>query len=172
MTATQTERNRRWLEKRPDYFADWYARHPGYRSWRAMRDRCTNPNSPNWAYYGGRGITVCARWDDYETFMADMGQRPSPDHTLDRLDPDKDYEPGNVRWATASEQQRNKRHSVPPAVLDRIRSELAAGNTLRGTAAALNADGIQAPRGGRWYGVTVKLAAVRAALDSDQAPTQ
>jgi len=65
-----------------------------------------------WASYGGRGITVCARWDSYENFRADVGPRPSPAHTLDRIDNDRGYEPGNVRWATPVEQARNRRGNV------------------------------------------------------------
>jgi hypothetical protein len=65
---------------------------------------------PSYPQYGGRGITVCERWrSDFSAFLADMGERPSLDHSIDRLDNDGNYEPGNCRWATRSEQQQNKR---------------------------------------------------------------
>lgn len=83
---------------------------PEYQSWRSMIQRCENPNAYDYARYGGRGITVCERWRScFENFLADMGPRPSPQHTLDRIDPNRNYEPGNCRWATKAEQSRNVR---------------------------------------------------------------
>ncbi len=79
-----------------------------YRAWQAMLNRCRRAKNANYRYYGGRGITVADRWQSFEAFLADMGSRPSPRHSLDRINPDGNYEPGNCRWATASEQQRNK----------------------------------------------------------------
>lgn len=77
-----------------------------------MWRRCTNPRRPQFRYYGGRGIRVCERWRDFSVFLSDMGERPSPAHSPDRIDNDRGYEPGNVRWATQREQTRNRRTNV------------------------------------------------------------
>lgn len=81
---------------------------PEFRAWASMIQRCLNPNSSRYYRYGGRGITICARWQSFEAFFADVGRRPAPEYSIDRIDNDGDYEPANVRWATRSEQQRNK----------------------------------------------------------------
>jgi hypothetical protein len=83
-----------------------------HRAWVEMRQRCSNPRRVGWKYYGGRGIRVCWRWlslDGFQNFLEDMGPRPSPEHSLDRIDNDSHYEPGNVRWATKTEQSKNRR---------------------------------------------------------------
>ncbi len=81
----------------------------GYYSWIKLRNRCYNPKNQDFQYYGGRGVRVCQRWDSFANFIEDMGPRPSKAHSIDRIDPNGDYEPGNCRWATVAEQNRNKR---------------------------------------------------------------
>lgn len=84
-----------------------------YGVWRNIIDRCTNRRGGAWKDYGGRGITVCDKWrHDYPAFLRDVGRRPSPAHSIDRFpNNDGNYEPGNVRWATRAEQNRNMRNN-------------------------------------------------------------
>lgn len=79
-----------------------------YDTWRCMRRRCEQPSNNRYYLYGARGITVCARWQSFENFLEDMGERPAG-KTLDRINTDGNYEPSNCRWATMKEQAANRR---------------------------------------------------------------
>lgn len=83
---------------------------PEHRAWVHMKQRCTNPKKKEYPHYGGRGISVCQEWAaSFMAFYMHVGPRPSPLHSIDRIDVDKGYEPGNVRWATQQEQIDNTR---------------------------------------------------------------
>lgn len=86
------------------------SRTPEYKAWIAMRQRCANPRASGYRHYGGRGIRVCDEWEhSFAAFLECVGPRPSPEHSIDRIDVDGHYEPGNVRWATINEQASNRR---------------------------------------------------------------
>lgn len=81
---------------------------PIYKTWKRMKDRCSNPNNKNYKYYGGRGIKVCDRWvNSFENFYEDMGDKPKG-LVIDRINNDGNYEPNNCRWVTITENNRNK----------------------------------------------------------------
>jgi hypothetical protein len=93
-----------------------------------MLQRCTNPRNPNFKHYGERGISVCAHWHTFANFLADVGLRPGRQFSLDRYpDNDGNYEPGNVRWATRSEQMKN----IRPDLKEKAKKNLARGNEVR-----------------------------------------
>lgn len=94
---------------------------PEYAIWVSMIQRCTNKRCAAYKLYGARGITVARRWYDYRNFIADVGERPSEDLSLERIDNDKGYEPGNVRWATTHDQNRNRRGNWKITYRDEIR---------------------------------------------------
>jgi hypothetical protein len=84
-----------------------------YTAWQSMKDRCFNTNNQAYKNYGGRGLTVCDRWlESFENFLEDVGEAPSPKHSIDRINNDKNYEPGNVRWALRSTQLFNRRIEI------------------------------------------------------------
>lgn len=88
-------------------------RTPEHGTWTWMRNRCLNPTNQRYSEYGGRGIKICERWlESFENFFADMGPRPSPQHSIERENNNGNYEPGNCKWATRTEQNRNSRQNV------------------------------------------------------------
>lgn len=103
---------------------------PTYRTWKEMRQRCLNPKSDKFQWYGGRGISICSQWESFEQFLADMGERP-PRHTLDRIENDGNYEPSNCRWATQVEQTRKQpKNKLSEALAAELRADHAAGMTF------------------------------------------
>jgi hypothetical protein len=124
-----------------------YTKTPTYGSWQNMRTRCENPKSTQWKWYGALGVKVCDRWKTFGLFLQDMGERPSPSHTLDRYPNNTgDYEPGNVRWATKTEQCRNRKSTRAVIRSDGVRfpsmpeAAEAVGGDHKGIWAACNGD--------------------------------
>lgn len=89
-----------------------YQPSPEYRAWLDIKKRCLNPNNASYPRYGGRGITMYEPWQtDVKAFIAHVGRRPSPKHSIDRIDNARGYEPGNVKWSTTAEQLMNRRNT-------------------------------------------------------------
>jgi hypothetical protein len=88
------------------------SRTPEHMVWGTLIQRCTNPNSRKYKSYGGRGLTVCDEWKEFSNFIRDMGPRPSPKHSIDRIDNNKGYFPSNCRWATCEQQAGNTRRNI------------------------------------------------------------
>ena len=87
-------------------------RHPVYTCWEHMKRRCFNPKNKDYKHYGGRGITICKRWLKLENFVKDMGEKPTPKHSLDRINNDGNYCKKNCRWATMMQQHNNRRGNL------------------------------------------------------------
>lgn len=104
------QRNTNAGEANPAYRHGMW-RTPTYKSWSCMIQRCSNPKNTRYKFYGARGIAVCARWKDFSHFLADMGERPSLQHSIDRMDPAGNYEPRNCRWLLKAAQAANRRNS-------------------------------------------------------------
>jgi hypothetical protein len=109
----RVKRKRAWRVSNPGIRRElnkkWHAAHPLYATWSNMIQRCTNPRNARFFDYGGRGISVCGRWLTFQNFEADMGVRPTPAHSLDRVNNDGNYQPDNCEWATKSKQRLNSR---------------------------------------------------------------
>lgn len=113
-----------------------YQKSSEYQIWRHIRARCRDPKNTRYSYYGGRGITVCDRWfDSFEAFRADMGPKPHPSYSVERVDNNGPYSPENCRWASKTEQARNTRRNriITVRGQDRVLAEIAEATGLNET---------------------------------------
>lgn len=144
----------------------WAVKHgmihaPEYESWRCMKYRCNNHKNANYYLYGGRGIKVCKRWESFQNFYADMGAKPTAQHSLDRKNNNGNYEPSNCRWATPTEQQRNSRQNRQWKIAGVIYNSLAEASEKTGIHRAT----IQSrSKKEKWRSAYFKLPIARAAL--------
>ena len=106
------ERQARSIRARAQFSTHGLSKTKEYRAWKAMRARCCDSGNISYVNYGGRGVKVCEAWNSFESFFADMGKKPSDQHSLDRIDNNGNYEPGNVRWASRKEQIVNRRNAL------------------------------------------------------------
>jgi hypothetical protein len=114
-------------------YAGKYNRTPEYYAWLNMIQRCYNPRAGNFDDYGGRGITVCSEWrESFVQFLTDVGHRPSPTHSLNRLDNDKGYSKENCEWSTRRKQNQNKRSTNSFVGVKRHRRKWEAGIKING----------------------------------------
>jgi hypothetical protein len=115
----EIQKGKEWIARNQERYCqsqrEWNARNSAHNCYRAMLNRCLSPKNDHFVHYGGRGIKVCERWqgpDGYKNLVFDIGERPSPRHTLDRINNDGNYEPENVQWALKVQQMRNFRRNV------------------------------------------------------------
>lgn len=134
-----------------------------HRIWQGIRSRCQNPNAPHFDQYGGRGIKLCQRWQSFVDFRSDVGEPPAPQHTLDRIDVNGNYTPDNCRWATRSEQSRNRRNTIW-AEIDGTKMCLMDAAKLRGLKYATVRDRV------RRHGWTVERALSTPAISKSDLP--
>lgn len=140
-------------------------RTPEFDAWCRIQERCYNKNNDGYALYGGRGISVCERWrSSFEPFLDDMGKRPSSKHSIDRINNDGNYEPGNCRWATKVEQSNNRRTTVWIEAAGKVRTQTQWSRWLGGSPGLVSGrlswgwteeQATQTPVGGRRHKVRV-----------------